>query len=35
MALIIDGGVTVKVLYPVFRPDRNACEVIAWPRRSE
>ena len=30
MALVIDDGVIVKVFYPVFPPDRNAAEVIAW-----
>jgi len=32
MALVIDDGVIVKVFYPVFPPDRNALEVIAWLR---
>jgi peroxiredoxin len=32
MALIIDDGVIVKVFYPVFPPDKNAEEVIAWLR---
>ncbi len=32
MALIIDGGVISKVFYPVFPPDKNAEEVIAWLR---
>jgi peroxiredoxin len=32
MALIIDDGAIVKVFYPVFPPDRNAAEVIAWLR---
>jgi peroxiredoxin len=30
MALVIDDGVIVKAFYPVFPPDRNAEEVIAW-----
>ena len=33
MALIIDDGVISKVFYPVFPPDKNAEEVIAWLRR--
>ncbi|MGN6463574.1 MAG: peroxiredoxin [Pseudolabrys sp.] len=37
MALVIDDGVISKVFYPVFPPDRNADDVIAWlkanPRR--
>lgn len=32
MALIIDGGVIKHVFYPVFPPDRNAAEVLAWLR---
>ncbi len=30
MALVIDDGVIVKMFYPVFPPDKNAEEVIAW-----
>ena len=32
MALIIDDGRIVKAFYPVFPPDQNAAEVIAWLR---
>jgi len=32
MALVIDDGVIKKVFYPVFPPDRNAAEVVAWLR---
>jgi peroxiredoxin len=32
MALVIDDGIIVKVFYPVFPPDRNAAEVVAWLR---
>jgi peroxiredoxin len=32
MALVIDDGVIGKVFYPVFPPDRNAGEVVAWLR---
>jgi peroxiredoxin len=32
MALVIDDGVITKVFYPVFPPDKNAEEVIAWLR---
>ena len=35
MALIIDDGVITKVFYPVFPPDKNAEEVIAWLRSSK
>jgi peroxiredoxin len=34
MAWVIDGGVLSKVFYPVFPPDRNAEEVIAWLQES-
>ena len=30
LVLVIDNGVIAKVFYPVFPPDRNAAEVIAW-----
>ena len=30
MALVIDDGTIGKVFYPVFPPDKNAEEVIAW-----
>src|SRR5471030_3140951 len=30
MALVIDDGVIGKVFYPVFPPDQNAAQVIAW-----
>lgn len=33
MALVIEDGVIVKVFYPVFPPDKNAEEVIAWLRK--
>jgi peroxiredoxin len=32
MALIIDDGVITHVFYPVFPPDRNAPDVLAWLR---
>ena len=34
MALVIDDGVIGKVFYPVFPPDKNAEEVVAWLRAS-
>jgi peroxiredoxin len=34
MALVIDDGVIGKVFYPVFPPDKNAEEVVAWLRSS-
>ena len=34
MALVIDDGVIVKAFYPVFPPDKNAEEVIAWIQAS-
>jgi peroxiredoxin len=30
MAWVIDAGTITKVFYPVFPPDRNAEEVVAW-----
>jgi peroxiredoxin len=30
MALVIDDGAITKAFYPVFPPDRNAADVIAW-----
>ena len=30
LALIIDAGRIAKVFYPVFPPDRNARDVLAW-----
>jgi len=32
LALIADAGTIVKVFYPVFPPDRNAEDVLAWLR---
>ena len=34
MALVIDDGKTTKVFYPVFPPDKNAEEVVAWIQAS-
>ncbi|MGE3064565.1 MAG: peroxiredoxin [Hyphomicrobiaceae bacterium] len=38
IALVIDDGRIAKVFYPVFPPDRNAGDVLAWlqahPRKS-
>ncbi len=34
MALVIDDAVIVKVFYPVFPPDKNAEDVIAWIQAS-
>ena len=33
MALVVDDGTIVKAFYPVFPPDKNAAEVIAWLRK--
>jgi peroxiredoxin len=30
LAMVIDDGRVTKVLYPVFPPDRNASDVLAW-----
>jgi peroxiredoxin len=35
MALVIDDGFIAKVFYPVFPPDKNAEEVIAWLQASK
>jgi len=34
MAVVIDDGAITKAFYPVFPPDKNAEEVIAWLRAS-
>jgi peroxiredoxin len=34
LTLVIDDGRIAKVFYPVFPPDKNADEVIAWLRSS-
>jgi len=34
MAWVIDDGTVTKVFYPVFPPDKNAEEVIAWLQAS-
>jgi peroxiredoxin (alkyl hydroperoxide reductase subunit C) len=30
LTLIIDHGTILKVFYPVFPPDKNATDVLAW-----
>jgi peroxiredoxin len=35
MAWVIDDGTITKVFYPVFPPDKNAAEVIAWLQESK
>jgi len=35
MALVIDDGTIAKVFYPVFPPDKNAEDVIAWLQASK
>ena len=34
MALVIEQGLIAKVFYPVFPPDRNAADVLAWLREN-
>ena len=34
MALVVDEGQITKVFYPVFPPDRNAAEIVAWLQES-
>jgi len=33
LTLVAEAGKIVKAFYPVFPPDRNAAEVLAWLRR--
>jgi peroxiredoxin len=33
LTLVAEGGEIVKVFYPVFPPDANAAEVLAWLRK--
>jgi peroxiredoxin (alkyl hydroperoxide reductase subunit C) len=33
LSLIIDNGRIEQVFYPVFPPDRNAADVMAWLER--
>jgi peroxiredoxin len=35
MALVVDDGKITKAFYPVFPPDKNAEEVIAWLQASK
>jgi peroxiredoxin len=35
LAMIVDDGRIAKVFYPVFPPDRNAGDVLAWLRQSK
>jgi peroxiredoxin len=35
MALVIDDGIITKAFYPVFPPDKNAEEVVAWIQTSK
>ena len=34
MAWVLDDGKITKVFYPVFPPDQNAADVIAWLKSS-
>jgi peroxiredoxin len=34
LALVSENGRIVKVFYPVFPPDRNAADVVAWLRNA-
>lgn len=34
MALIVDAAVITHVFYPVFPPDRNASDVLAWLKKN-
>lgn len=35
MALVVERGRVAKVFYPVFPPDRNAADVLAWLRDAQ
>lgn len=35
LALVIDDGSITKVFYPVFPPDRNAGDVLAWLEQNQ
>jgi peroxiredoxin len=35
LALVAEAGRVVKVFYPVFPPDENAADVVAWLRERE
>ena len=35
LALVIDDGRVTKVFYPVFPPDRNAGDVLAWLQQNQ
>jgi peroxiredoxin len=35
MALVIDDGIITKAFYPVFPPDKNAADVVAWLQTSK
>ena len=34
LALVIDDGRITQVFYPVFPPDRNADDVLAWLKQN-
>jgi peroxiredoxin len=34
LALIVDAGRIGHVFYPVFPPDRNAGDVLAWLKKN-
>ncbi len=34
LAMVIDDGMISRVFYPVFPPDRNAADVLAWLREN-
>ncbi len=35
VTLVVACGVVERVFYPVFPPDRNAADVVAWLRRRQ
>ncbi len=35
ITLVVEGGTVARAFYPVFPPDRNAADVVAWLRGRE
>lgn len=35
LALVIEGGIIVRVWYPVFPPDQNAAQVVEWLKSNQ
>jgi hypothetical protein len=35
VTLVIENGRIIKVFYPIFPPDQNAADVVAWLSRQQ